>query len=155
MPAPHRLRSLDKSWWRRRFRLPSEERVTGRILIVEDEQIIAADLRNKLRRMGHDVVGMSSAGDEAITMAEQLRPDLVLMDVQLEGAMSGTEAARIIQERMGCEVIFITAFPGVFLRDPAQITQPGVCISKPISRMQLEAAIGAVFGNPSGANGLA
>ena len=70
----------------------------ARILIVEDEQIIAADLRNKLQRLGHQVIGMAIGGEEAITMADQFQPDLVLMDVQLEGAMSGTEAARTIQE---------------------------------------------------------
>lgn len=121
--------------------------MSGRILIVEDEQIIAADLRNKLRRMGYEVVGIAIAGDEAISMAEQARPDLVLMDVQLEGAMSGTEAAQVIQQRTGSQIIFITAFPGVFLRDPAQMTQPGICIGKPFSRVQLEAALSAAFGS--------
>jgi two-component system, response regulator PdtaR len=117
----------------------------ARILIVEDEQIIAADLRNKLRQLGHDVVGMAIAGEEAIAAAEEVRPDLVLMDVQLEGEMSGTEAARLIQERTGAQVIFVTAFPGVFLRDPAQMTEPGICLGKPFSRVQLEAAVGAAF----------
>ena len=115
----------------------------ARILIVEDEQIIAADLRNKLVGMGHEIVGMAIAGAEAISIAEQVRPDLVLMDVQLEGAMSGTEAARTIQERTGAQIIFITAFPGVFLRDPAQMTEPGICLGKPFSRVQLEAALAA------------
>ena len=115
----------------------------ARILIVEDEQIIAADLRNKLLRMGHEIVGMAIAGDEAISIAEQVRPDLVLMDVQLDGAMSGIEAARKIQERTGAQIIFITAFPGVFLRDPAQMTEPGICLGKPFSRVQLEAALAA------------
>ena len=75
--------------------------MSARILIVEDEQIIAADLRNKLVGLGHEIVGMAIAGAEAISIAEQVRPDLVLMDVQLEGAMSGTEAARTIQKHTG------------------------------------------------------
>ena len=120
----------------------------ARILIVEDEQIIAADLRNKLERMGHEVVGMASAGDEAILMAEQVRPDLVLMDVQLEGEMSGTDAAQRIQRQTGAKIIFITAFPGVFLRDPTQMTEPGICLGKPFSRIQLEAALSAVCASP-------
>jgi CheY-like chemotaxis protein len=117
--------------------------MSARILIVEDEQIIAADLRNKLVGMGHEIVGMAIAGAEAISIAEQVRPDLVLMDVQLEGAMSGTEAARTIQKHTGAQIIFITAFPGVFLRDPAQMTEPGICLGKPFSRVQLEAALAA------------
>jgi CheY-like chemotaxis protein len=120
--------------------------VAVRILIVEDEQIIAADLRNQLRRMGHEVVGMAVSGEEAVEMADQAKPDLVLMDVQLDGKMRGTEAARIIQERSGSRVIFLTAFPGVFLRDPSQMTEPGICLGKPFSRPQLEAALGAALG---------
>lgn len=125
----------------------------ARILIVEDEQIIAADLRNKLQRLGHEVIGIAIAGAEAITMADQFKPDLVLMDVQLDGAMSGTEAARIIQERTGAPIIFITAFPGVFLREPAYMQSPGICLGKPFSRLQIEAALSAALGKRSEAGG--
>lgn len=121
----------------------------ARILIVEDEQIIAADLRNKLQRLGYEVVGIAIDGEEAVHMAEQVRPDLVLMDVQLEGEMTGTQAAQIIQERTGAPVIFITAFPGVFLSDPTQMREPGICLGKPFSRIQLEAALGAALGGAS------
>lgn len=117
----------------------------ARILIVEDEQIIAADLSNKLRRMGHQIVGTAIAGHEAIDIADQVRPDLVLMDVQLEDGMTGTDAARTIQERIGSKIIFLTAYPGIFLRDPARMSQPGICLGKPFSRAQLEAALSAAF----------
>ena len=116
------------------------------LLIVEDDQIIAADLRNKVRRMGYDVVGIAISGEEAIALAQELNPDLVLMDVQLEGPMSGVEAARTIQQRLGCPIIFVTAFPGVFIRDPAQMIPAGICLGKPFSLVQLEAALSAVFG---------
>src|SRR4051794_13865499 len=104
-----------------------------RVLIVEDEQIIAADLRNKIRKIGHDVVGIAISGEEAIEMAERFKPDLVLMDVQLEGAMPGTEAAGVVQQRTGSQVVFVTAFPGVFLQDPESMARPGICIGKPFS----------------------
>ena len=123
-----------------------------RILVVEDEQIIAADLTNKLRRMGHEVVGTAIAGHEAIKLAEHLRPDLVLMDVQLEDGMTGTEAARMIQERTGAKIIFLTAFPGVFLDDPARMSEPGICLGKPFSRTQLESALSAALGRTTGGN---
>ena len=126
----------------------------ARILIVEDEQIIAADLRNKLQRLGHQVVGMAITGEEAVDMAGQLKPNLVLMDVQLEGEMSGTQAARVIQEETDTPVIFITAFPGVFIRDPDQMRQPGICIGKPFSRIQLEAAVTAALGSDTAASPL-
>jgi CheY-like chemotaxis protein len=123
--------------------------VPARILIVEDEKIIAADLRNKVRGMGHNVVGMAISGEEAITIAEQNTPDLVLIDVQLEGKMPGTDAARIIQERTGAKVVFITAFPGVFVKDPSQMIEPGICLGKPFSNLQLEAVVAAALGAPS------
>jgi CheY-like chemotaxis protein len=126
--------------------------VGARILIVEDEQIIAADLTNKLSRMGHQVVGTAIAGHEAISLAEEVRPDLVLMDVQLEDGMTGTEAARVIQERTGSKIIFLTAFPGVFLQDPARMSDPGICLGKPFSRMQLEAALTAALGQTANVN---
>jgi CheY-like chemotaxis protein len=125
--------------------------VKVRVVVVEDEQIIAADLAGKLKRLGHDVAGIAIAGEEAINMADQLRPDLVLMDIQLEGAMSGTEAARVIQERTGAQVIFVTAYPGVFLRDPSQMREPGICLGKPFSLIQLEAALDAALGHRSSA----
>lgn len=126
----------------------------ARILIVEDEQIIAADLRNKLVLMGHEVVGMAIAGDEAITMAELLKPDLVLMDVQLDGEVTGTEAARTIQENTGAPIVYVTAFPSIFVRDPAQMRQPGICLRKPFSRLQLEAVVKAALNIPEPSSGL-
>jgi DNA-binding response OmpR family regulator len=119
--------------------------LASRILIVEDEQIIAADLKDKLVRMGHEVVGMAIAGDEAVGIADQVKPDLVLMDIQIEGKMNGTEAARTIRERTGASIIFVTAFPSVFLRETAQNRDSGICLGKPFSRIQLETAVGAAL----------
>jgi two-component system cell cycle sensor histidine kinase/response regulator CckA len=121
--------------------------VGARILVVEDEQIIAADLINELRRMGHEVVGTAIAGHDAIRIAEQAKPDLVLMDVQLEDGMTGMVAGRMIQERLGSKIIFLTAFPGVFLQDHNRISDPGICLGKPFSRIQLEAALSAALGS--------
>ena len=112
-----------------------------RILIVEDEQIVAADLEGKLTRMGHQVVGMAATGEEAISTADHLRPELVLMDVRLQGPMDGTETARRIQRLTGAPIIFITAFAEIFLRDPALMYPPGLCLSKPFSAYQLRSVI--------------
>ena len=79
----------------------------ARILIVEDDQIIAADLRLKVQGIGHEVIGIAISGEEAIGLAERCKPDLVLMDIQLDTAMDGLEAARIIQERTGASIIFV------------------------------------------------
>ena len=114
-----------------------------RVLIVEDEQIVAADLEGKLKRIGHQVVGVAASGEEAIPVAEELRPELVLMDVRLQGPMDGTEAARRIQRLTGAPVVFITAFAEIFLRDPALMHPPGLCLSKPFSLHQLRAVLDA------------
>ena len=115
-----------------------------RILIVEDEQIVAADLEDKLNRIGHQVMAIASSGQQAIDMAERLRPELVLMDVRLEGAMEGTEAARQIQRLTGAPIIFITAYADVFLRDPALMRPPGLCLTKPFSMQQLRVVLDSI-----------
>lgn len=117
-----------------------------RILVVEDEQIVAADLTAKLNRLGHEVLGTASSGEEAISLSESLRPELVLMDVRLQGRMDGTEAARRIQRLTGVPIIFITAYAEIFLRDPSLMNPPGLCISKPFSMSQLRAVLDTVVG---------
>jgi len=113
-----------------------------RILIVEDDQIIAADLRLKLQALGHEVIGIALSGEEAITMAGQFKPEIVLMDIQLETAMSGAEAARIIRERTGASIIFITAFSGAAFRgETVGMLDEGSCVGKPFSQSQLAQAV--------------
>ena len=112
-----------------------------RILIVEDEQIVAADLESKLTKIGHQVVGTAASGEDAITVAEKTRPELILMDLRLQGKMDGTEAARRVQRVTGAPIIFITAFAEIFLRDPKLMRPPGLCLSKPFSLNQLQAVL--------------
>lgn len=116
----------------------------ARILIVEDEQIVAADLEIKLKAIGYEVVGMAASGEEAVVLAEQVRPDIVLMDIQLHGPLSGTQTAKLIQRRLGVPIVFVTAYAGVFVRDPEQMPPPGICLSKPFSTQQLKAALASV-----------
>jgi two-component system, cell cycle sensor histidine kinase and response regulator CckA len=111
-----------------------------RILIVDDEQIIAEDLAVQVSRMGHEVVGISISGEEAIAVADQTKPDLVFMDIKLEGQMTGVESARVIQKRTSATVVFITAYPGVLLRDSADL-EAEICVHKPFTRTQLESAL--------------
>ena len=114
-----------------------------RVLIVEDEQIVAADLAAKLTRMGYEVIGTAASGEEAVEIAEAGRPDIVLMDIQLQGHMNGTEAAKRIHAATGAPIIFVTAYAGVFVRDPGSMQAPGICLSKPFSVNQLKAALEA------------
>ena len=79
------------------------------ILIVEDEVIIAADIANKLRRLGYEVVGLTDTGEEAVEISRQLRPSLVLMDIRLAGAMDGIAAADEIRQECQLPVVFLSA----------------------------------------------
>ncbi len=117
----------------------------ARIFVVEDEQIIVADLQAKLKRLGHEVIGTAASGEEAIRMTESLRPELVLMDIRIQGSMDGREAARHIQAVTGAPVIFLTAYAEVFLADPIQMVPPGLCLSKPFSVYQLQTVLDTVL----------
>jgi two-component system, cell cycle sensor histidine kinase and response regulator CckA len=115
--------------------------MSTRILIVEDEQIVAEDLSIKLRLMGHDVVGSAASGEEGLRLATSLHPDLILMDVRLQGAMNGAEAARRIQEVMDIPIVYVSAFSELFIANPALMQPPGMCLSKPFSTYQLRTVI--------------
>lgn len=80
------------------------------ILIVEDERILARDLEITLRRAGYSVSGPAASGDEAIRTAERMRPDLIIMDVVLQGELDGFEAADRIQANLGTPVLFLSSF---------------------------------------------
>jgi DNA-binding response OmpR family regulator len=82
----------------------------GRILLVEDERIIAMDVKARLEARGYEVCEMVAAGEDAIRAARMSRPDIVLMDIFLEGDMDGTEAAARIRSELGTPVIFLSAF---------------------------------------------
>ena len=78
------------------------------ILLVEDEGIVAHDLEETLTRLGYRVSGIASEGAQAVRMAQELQPELVVMDVSLRGEIDGIQAARLIQERSRVPVIFLT-----------------------------------------------
>jgi hypothetical protein len=118
-----------------------------KILIVEDETITVLHLRQHLSRLGYHVSGSASSGEEAVLMAEQLDPDLVLMDVKLAGKMDGVEASQRIQEKRPVPVVYLTCYPDVFLPGSGQMQQPGLCLSKPFSSPALENTIEIALGN--------
>ena len=119
-----------------------------KVLIVEDEILIAEDLRLILQRMGYQVVGIASSGIEAVRLADGAHPDLVLMDVRLQGAMDGVEAARQIRRVADIPIIYVTAHASVL----ASLEQDhrSIRLAKPFSPAQLQAAINAVMGDRQG-----
>ncbi len=112
-----------------------------KILIVEDEMITALDLQCELCTLGYEVAGVAKSGDEALRLTNESNPDLVLMDVKLIGKMDGIEAAKRIQELKGVPVVYLTANPHVFVRAPAEMQHPRMCLAKPFSPPDLQAVI--------------
>ena len=81
-----------------------------RIMIVEDEWTVAEEIKMVLQGMEYDVTSMSSSGEEAVQNAEKDKPDLVLMDIVLEGEMDGIAAANEIRSRFNIPIVFLTAY---------------------------------------------
>jgi len=111
------------------------------ILIVEDESIVAKDIQHSLKKLGYTVVGICSNGDDAIKTAEEMSPDLVLMDIMLKGDMSGIEAADQIRQRMNIPVIYLTAYADESTLNKAKVTEPYGYIIKPFKEIDLHTAI--------------
>jgi CheY-like chemotaxis protein len=109
-----------------------------RVLIVEDEAIIAADLEFMLRRLGYSPVGVATSGEEAIQKARQLTPQVILMDVQLHGNLNGVQAAQEICAAQKVAIIYVTALNRIASAD----LRPGFrCIGKPFTPGDLRTAI--------------
>lgn len=113
----------------------------ARILLVEDELIVAAELAERLRNVGHEVVALSSTGMSAIASAARHRPDIVLMDIRLKGSMDGIEAARRIRADWGTPVVFTTAHADEATLQRAREVRPSGLVMKPFADGQLEVAI--------------
>lgn len=111
------------------------------ILLVEDEGIVARDLEETVMRLGYRVVGVAGEGVQAVCMAEELRPDLVVMDVGLQGDIDGIQAAQMIQERTQVPVIFLTGHRDLPTIDRAVRTGPLGYLIKPFHEVELRCAI--------------
>lgn len=111
------------------------------ILVVEDESIVAKDIQVCLRKLGYDVVGVVSSGEEAVEKAQEFDLDLVMMDIMLKGEMSGIEAADIIRKKKSIPVIFLTAYTDRNTVDKAKETEPYGYIIKPFKEIDIQTAI--------------
>jgi len=116
-----------------------------RILLVEDEEIILADLARTLRKQGYEIAGTAASGEEAIEAAAGTKPDLVLMDVRLQGSINGLEAARRIREASEVPILFITANSIELAPDIAELPGHYGSITKPFSPNQLRETIEAIL----------
>lgn len=121
-------------------RLELQKEAGAKVLIIEDETVIAMDIAVTVRSAGHTVVGVGTTVKEAVGLAEEHRPDLVLADIHLKGGDSGIDAVDRILRSMAVPVIFITGFPEALLT--GKKVEPAFVITKPFDPETLTAAIG-------------
>jgi diguanylate cyclase (GGDEF)-like protein/PAS domain S-box-containing protein len=112
-----------------------------RILIVEDEAIVRADIRLQLQALGYMVVGEACSGREAVFLTGRLCPDLVLMDIALGSGMDGIAAARAIHEHQRLPVVFLSAYAADDILERARLAEPYGYILKPFSDRELHAVL--------------
>lgn len=112
-----------------------------RIMIVEDERIVAKDLQFRLQGLGYQVAAMASEGHDAISKAFSVRPSLVLMDIRLENGMDGIETAERIRAQLDIPVVFLTAYADEATLARAKITEPFGYILKPFEERELQSTI--------------
>jgi len=112
-----------------------------RILIVEDETVVALGIEHHLEDLEYNVVGVAASGEQALTLAQQLQPDLVLMDIRLDGEMDGVEAAAQLRAGFNIPVVYLTAHADRMTLNRAKITGPFGYITKPFQERDLRISI--------------
>ena len=122
---------------------------SARILIVEDDRLIAQGLRWRLTALGYTVVGLATSGEEAMAHAAGLRPDVVLMDIGLGGTMDGVETARHMRALAPVPVIYLSASTDARTVARAWQTAPAGYLGKPVSDQALRTAIARALEGPS------
>lgn len=114
--------------------------IHGRIMIIEDEAIIAMDIRAIVEEMGHSVTAIARTRDEAVALARRDRPDMILADIQLADKSSGIDAVNHILKELGeLPIVFITAFPERLLT--GERPEPAFLITKPYTEEQVQSAV--------------
>ena len=115
------------------------------ILVVEDEYLIAMGFRAGIEDMGLTVCGTAATADDAVALAVQYRPKVVLMDMRLRGDKDGVDAAQAIHEQVGSRVIFITGSREPATMERINLDHPWAVLFKPVSHRQLQTTIEAAM----------
>jgi two-component system cell cycle sensor histidine kinase/response regulator CckA len=113
----------------------------AKILIVEDEVMLAKELARGVKKSGYDVVGRVTTGEDAVRRAEETQPDLILMDIELEGETDGIEAAKLIRSRIDTAIVYLTADATTEVFGKAKITEPYAFLTKPVSPQELRRTV--------------
>lgn len=111
------------------------------VLVVEDESIVSKDIQHSLKKLGYNVVGAAATGEKAVELAEETKPDIVLMDIMLKGDMNGIQAAESIRNLVGVPVIYLTAYADEGTLAKAKVTEPYGYIIKPFKEIDLHTSI--------------
>ncbi|MCC7557758.1 MAG: methanogen output domain 1-containing protein [Methanobacteriaceae archaeon] len=112
-----------------------------KILVVEDESIVAMGIKHKLENLGYEVVDTVLSGEDAVRRAKTLKPDLILMDIVLKGEMDGIDAANQIKKLFDIPIIYLTAYSDEEMLERARVTEPYGYILKPFKKSELNANI--------------
>lgn len=123
-----------------------------KILIVEDDMIIAADISMQLTQMGYEITGILPRGEDALDNVAQNKPDIVLMDINLKGEMDGVQTAQQIYGQYKIPIIYLTANADEATFKRAKVTRPEAFISKPFKRIDLARALELVVDKIQGAD---
>lgn len=115
--------------------------LNSKILIVENERIIANDIKQRLEDMGYDVIGISGTSEDTLKKTRETHPDLILMDIITTGDVDGIETAKQLKELYSIPFIYLTAYYGDEILERASLTQPAGYITKPFNNVGLHAAI--------------
>lgn len=111
------------------------------VLVVEDESIVSKDIQHSLKKLGYNVVGSAATGEKAVELANETKPDIVLMDIMLKGDMNGIEAADQIRTTMNIPVIYLTAYADEGTLARAKVTEPCGYIIKPFKEIDIHTSI--------------
>ncbi len=113
----------------------------AKILVVEDESIIAKDISNTLKGLGYTVTDTASSGKDAVNKAAKTKPDLILMDIVLRGGMDGIEAADQIHTWLNIPIVYLTAYGDEKTLERAKLTEPFGYLIKPFHQNELQSTI--------------
>lgn len=117
-----------------------------KVLIVEDETLIAARLSIELDELGYEVTGMVTRAEQALVHCRQSAPDIILLDVKLKGEMDGIQLAHRLNEEVGIPIIYLTANADEATFERARETRPYAFLSKPYDRLDLQRSLALVAG---------
>lgn len=113
----------------------------ARVLVVEDEVIVARDIQAQVQELGYVAVGHATSGEEAMVLAAELLPDIVLMDINIVGQIDGIDAAMMLREACSIPVVFLTAYASPEILARAKLAEPLGYLLKPFAERELQAVL--------------